>query len=73
MSRSGRTTRAVILPALIELSRGNDVTVVALSMDEAVAIARRIVSIAKGLGIPCANIRTSGGEGPHERAGTIRR
>ena len=65
--QTGRTLRSVVLPALIELSRGSDITVVAFTMEESVAIARKVVGLAKALGIPCANVRSSGGEGPHVR------
>lgn len=56
----GRTQR-LMLHALIDLSLGNDVTVVASPMTESVRIARRIVYMAKQLGIPCANVEPEQG------------
>lgn len=46
----------MILQALMALSEGHDVTIVARDMQESVRIARLVVSGAKAYKIPCINV-----------------
>lgn len=59
----GRTTR-MTLHAVVALSEGHDVTIVGLTADESVKIAKRVVAVAKGLNIPCANVPGSHPDAP---------
>lgn len=56
----------MILQALVELSLGNDVTIVAITHDDARKIGRRVCSLAKALEIPCGSIPEQ--DGPKVKA-----